>query len=285
MVRKILAGLMAMAFAVMIGAPVHAQKIGLGAWENPRHTMLEFIEQSPGVSWYYNWRMDQMYHPGGQPRGVEFVPMVHGARDVGKKIRSDLPVRTLLGFNEPDGNAKGQTAISVEKAADLWPRLQAYGLRLGSPATTRGGTLGPGSWQRRFMDEVERRGLRVDFMAVHYYSKDGDVAAFKRWLEAVHREYRRPVWVTEFGMIDWNRPGAVSYAQNATFVQEAIRMMDRLPFVERHAWFAANPYPWGGVTPKLNLVDDSLRPTPIGTAFLQVAQRLGGVRVADAGGN
>lgn len=276
MIGKLLAGLVLMVLA----STAQAQKVGIGAWENPALTMLEWIEKGSGVSWYYNWRPDQIHHAGGQSRSVEFVPMIHNARDVGKKIKSDLPVRALLGFNEPDGQATGQTNLSVERALQLWPRLQAYGLRLGSPSTTREGTLGANSWQRRFITGAEARGLRVDFMAVHYYSENGDVAAFKRWLEAVHREYRRPIWVTEFGMVDWRSPGKASYAQNARFATEAIRMMQRLPFVERHAWFAANPYRWNGAQPRVNLVDNDLRPTPVGAAFEQVARRLGGLRVA-----
>lgn len=279
MFRAILTGLV---MAVLASA-AHAQKIGIGAWENPRYTMLEWIEGGSRLNWYYNWRTDQIHHKGGQPRTVEFVPMIHGARNVGERIRSDLRVTTLLGFNEPDGRGTGQTAIPVEQAIDLWPRLEAYGLRLGSPATTRSGTLGPGSWQRRFMDMAEARGLRVDFMAVHYYSTNGDVEEFRRWLHRVHAEYGRPIWVTEFGMIDWSRPRAVTYAQNAAFIQAAILMMEDLPFVERHAWFAANPYPWNGVTPRLNLVDNELRPTEIGLAFDSVARRLARISVADAG--
>lgn len=276
MIRKLIAGLLLMVLA----SAAHAQKIGVGAWENPAMTMLEWIEKGQGLTWYYDWRPDQIYHAGGQSRSVEFVPMIHNARDVGKKIRSDLPVRALLGFNEPDGRDQGQTNLTVERAIALWPKLQAYGLRLGSPATTREGTLGPNSWQRQFMNAVEARGLKVDFMAVHYYSEDGDVAAFKRWLEAVHREYRRPIWVTEFGMVDWRSPGKATYEQNARFAVEAIRMLERLPFVERHAWFAANPYEWNGTHPRLNLVDNNLRPTPVGLAFEDVARRLGGLRVA-----
>ncbi|MAZ21119.1 glycosyl hydrolase [Roseovarius sp.] len=267
-------------YACLTGAAL-AQKAGVGAWENSRHTMLDWIEQSPGLGWYYNWRADQLYAPGRRSRQVEFVPMIHSAKDVGKPIRASGPVRALLGFNEPDGRSgKHQAGLSVERAVALWPRLMAKGVRLGSPATTQDGTLGPGSWQRRFMDQVEARGLRVDFMAVHYYSRDGDVGKFRRWLQAVHREYRRPIWVTEFALIDWSRPGSVSYGQSADFAQAAIEMMEGLPFVERHAWFAANPYPWKGTVPQINLVSDDLSPTPTGKRFDKVVGRLGGRQVA-----
>ncbi|WP_212523390.1 glycosyl hydrolase [Actibacterium sp. MT2.3-13A] len=279
MIRKLvfILGLLAMA------NPVLAEKAGIGAWENPRNTMLEWIEGTPALGWYYNWRTDQMWHAKRHARSVEFVPMIRTASDVRKKIVSDLPVTTLLGFNEPDGGGGHQARLTVEEAVRLWPKLEARGLRLGSPATKQSGTLGRNSWQRRFMDQVEAKGLRVDFMAVHYYSDNGSVPAFKKWLEAVHAEYRRPIWVTEFAYIDWDRPGAVTYAQNAAFAEAAILMMEKLPFVERHAWFAANPYQWGGRHPAVNLMDDNLRLTLVGQSFERVLRTVGARDVADLG--
>ncbi len=275
MIMRLLATVMAL---IMMTGTADAQKAGIGAWENSRYTMLGWIEETPALGWYYNWRMDQIYSKSGHTRSVEFVPMVHNESDIDKPILSTLPVHAMLGFNEPDGTHK----ISVERAADLWPQLEERGIRLGSPATTRGGTLGRKSWQRKFMNEVEARGLRVDFMAVHYYSTNGDILEFRRWLRAVHAEYQRPIWVTEFAYIDWSNPGDITFEQNAEFVRGAIRMMEGLDFVERHAWFAANPYDWGGETPELHLVRDDLSLTPTGVAFDRELSRLQARQVASA---
>lgn len=269
---------------LLMTLPAQAEKAGVGAWENSRSTMIEWIERAPALGWYYNWRTDQIWSKKRHRRSVEFVPMIHSAKDVRKKIVSDLPVTTLLGFNEPDGHGGDhQAGLSVKKAVALWPQLEARGLRLGSPATTQGGTLGRHSWQRRFMDQVAAKGLRVDFMAVHYYSKDGNVAAFKKWLEAVHAEYRRPIWVTEFAYIDWGRPGAVSFSQNAAFAEAAILMMEKLPFVERHAWFAANPYKWQGRYPQVNLLEDNLKLTLVGESFERALRTVSAQQVAGLG--
>ena len=258
-----------------------AEKAGIGAWENSTYTTLEWIEETPALGWYYNWRPSQMQHKGHQKRSVEFVPMIHNRADVTAQIDSDLRVTTLLGFNEPDGTTSGvQANMSVEEAVALWPKLERRGLRLGSPATTQGQTLGRNSWQRQFMEQIEAKGLRVDFMAVHYYSSDGSVRKFRQWLKAVYAEYRRPIWVTEFAFIDWARPGAATHGQNARFAEASIRMMEDLPFVERHAWFAANPYEWQGHVPEVNLFDRSLNPTPVGVAFNRVLSALGSFKVA-----
>ena len=259
---------------VMFVQAAHAQRAGVGAWENPSYTMLDWIESQSGLGWYYNWRSDQIQTKGKQRRTVEFVPMIHSAADINDRVVSTRKPQALLAFNEPDGNGGDhQAGMSVNQAIALWPQLEARGLRLSSPATTKEGTLGTNSWQRRFMNEVERRGLRVDFMAVHYYSTDGDVTAFRKWLIAVHQEYRRPIWVTEFAFVDWRRAGRATYEKNAAFARDAIQMIETLPFVERHAWFAANPYPWQGAVPQINLVDRNLRPTPVGLAFDQTLAR------------
>ncbi len=266
---------------LIITGPAAAQKAGIGAWENSRQTMVQWIEGAPSLGWYYNWRTDQIHSRSKTRRDVEFVPMIHGARDINKRIASDLPIRALLGFNEPDADTGSHQAnMSVKQAVRLWPKLERRGLRLGSPATTQGQTLGRHSWQRKFMNQVEAQGLRVDFMAVHYYSMTGDVGEFRGWLQAVRAEYRRPIWVTEFAHIDWRRPHAVSYEQNAKFIQQSMIMMEKLPFVERYAWFAANPYPWKGQVPKINLVSDDLTPTPVGLAFDRALSRISAINVA-----
>ncbi|MCG7626211.1 glycoside hydrolase family protein [Epibacterium sp. MM17-32] len=273
-----MAGLLLVALVMMAASPSasRAQQAGVGAWENSDYGMMSWIERQPGLQWYYNWRADPLWTPAPVPRSVEFVPMIHSAKNVGDPIRSQPRPRALLGFNEPDGGSGAhQAKLSVKRALRLWPRLEAHGLRLGSPATTQGQTLGAGSWQQRFMQQVEARGLRVDFMAVHYYSTDGDVRAFRDWLIAVHRTYGRPIWVTEFAHIDWRQPARASYRQNARFAREASRMMDGLAFVERYAWFAANPYPWNGRVPEINLVSDALQPTPVGAAYLKAIRSRG----------
>jgi hypothetical protein len=92
------------------------------------------------------------------------------------------------------------------------------------------------------MAKARSLGYRVDFMAVHYYSRNGRVRDFEDWLRQVYSTYKRPVWVTEWCHVDWNRPRAITAVRNAQFAKEALPMLDALPFIERHAWFAANPY-------------------------------------------
>ncbi|PZR83105.1 MAG: RNA polymerase subunit sigma-24 [Stutzerimonas stutzeri] len=178
---------------------------------------------------------------GGQGDGACFVAMVWGektARKLARDVRANRRA-PLLTFNEPDD--KRQANMSVARAIALWPRLMKLGRPLASPAVTTRGTLGPGSWLGRFMTEVDERGYRVDFVAVHYYADSADVVRFRQFLERVHRDYRRPIWVTEWALADWRQPGRFSPAQQAAFAREAAAMLDELDFVERHAWFGIYP--------------------------------------------
>ncbi|MBL6279169.1 ricin-type beta-trefoil lectin domain protein [Micromonospora fiedleri] len=191
-----------------------------------------------GASWYYDWSTSD----SDVPAAAEFVPMIWGATfvtdaDLATAQRSG---RTLLGFNEPD--LPGQANMSVEHALDLWPRLQHTGMRLGSPAVAFGADT-PGGWLDRFLAGVRERGLRVDFIALHWYGSDfGDEAAnhLMQYVHAVYERYRLPIWITEFGLIDFSQgaPRHPTPQQLVTFIDKATAALQATPYVERYAWFA-----------------------------------------------
>jgi hypothetical protein len=218
----------------------HREKIGLGTWDKDSlGSALNDVDRA-GFGWHYNWSERTLWDADATPEVSSYVAMIWDEQDVTAQALATAKASgatTLLGFNEPDHT--GQANMSVEQALALWPQLQATGMRLGSPAATQDQTLGSGSWLGRFMAGAEAQGLRVDFVAVHYYSKTGSVAEFKAYLEAVHQQYGKPVWVTEWALADWSSPGRFSAAQQAAFARAGTEMMDDLPFVERQAWFAA----------------------------------------------
>ncbi len=87
-----------------------------------------------------------------------------------------------------------QTAIS------LWPQLQAVNLPLGSPAVASGADTA-GSWLGQFMAQVAAQGLRVDFIALHWFSTSFDAGTatsqLQQYLAAVYALYQRPIWLTQ----------------------------------------------------------------------------------------
>lgn len=58
-----------------------------------------------------------------------------------------------------------------------------------------------GGW----FDESMKAGSHLDFIALHHYSPDGDVAAFREYVEAVYAKYKLPIWVTEWAYIDYSK--------------------------------------------------------------------------------
>ncbi len=248
-------------------------KVGIGAWKQGPPGWVADRVGALGVAWYYVWE-PQPSNFDGQTSQPEFVPMIWSDAQLlsNPQALTDIAkseATTLLGFNEP--NLPSQADMTVEDAVTLWPRLAASRMRLGSPAPSQGAALAPGSWLPRFMDAVFVSGLRVDFVAVHYYASTHDVTAFRRFLEDVHRAYDRPIWVTEWALVDprtWkDRRARYSSEDAACFFRAGAKMLDDLGFVERHAWFAAFE---GGGGLNLNThaiaADGSL--TPVGRAIV-----------------
>jgi hypothetical protein len=249
----------------------HPEKIGLGTWDKDAlGTALNDVDRV-GFDWHYNWSERSLWDADATPELSSFVAMAWDEQDVTATGLAQIKASgatTLLGFNEPDHT--GQANMSVAQALALWPQLQATGLRLGSPAATQHQTLGADSWLGRFMAGAQAQGLRVDFVAVHYYSQTGSVAEFKAYLEAVHAQYGKPVWVTEWALADWSNQGRFTAAQQAAFARAGTEMMDDLPFVERQAWFAAYE---GGDGWNLNsgVVDASGQLTLVGHTLAELA--------------
>ena len=216
------------------------------------------------ASWYYTWAPDSGRI--AQPPGVEFVPMMWGATSVNATTLARVRTqgRALLGFNEPD--FASQANMSVEQALDLWPQLTATGLRLGSPAPA---THAPdaGGWLDRFMAGAGARGYRVDFIALHWYGSDFSPRAtdqLRVYLDATYQRYHKPIWLTEYALI---RFGSVtvypSQAQQADFVRASTAMLERLPYVERYAWFALP----ASSADSTGLYLGGGTPTTVGTAY------------------
>lgn len=188
-----------------------------------------------GVSWCYNWRPV----PGSPlPQGVEFVPMIWGKKDFSEIQKAKNYGKVLLGFNEPD--REKQANMTVEEALDVWPKLEATKMRIGSPVPAGGGAR-PGGWLDRFMTGAKEKGYRVDFVCLHWYGENYDPDAatksLKAYLTAVHERYQKPIWLTEFALSKHSTGAPATVAEQQAFIAKALPMLDGLPFVERYSWF------------------------------------------------
>ncbi len=198
------------------------------------------------ATWHYNWG------PNGTSKdSMEFVPMAKGTPHFGPGYWEKIAelktkgAKNLLTFNEPERKSQGN--LTVAQALEHWPKLEATGLRLSSPAPSsdKGGM----EWLADFMKEVKKRSLRVDFIAIHWY-RSSDLDKFGDWLRELRRDYDRPIWLTEFNV--WKG----DQKTQERFLKGAVKIMERSSFVERYTYF--NPgreaegslfTPDGGLTP------------------------------------
>jgi hypothetical protein len=237
-------------------------KKGVGVWE---FAGTKSALADVGAGWYYNWSSNNDAMPA--PAGVDFVPMIWGKADVTaaklKQVKAEGD--ELLGFNEPD--LDGQAKMSVEDALAAWPKLEGTGLRLGSPAVAFGGDTA-GGWLDRFMTGAKQKGYRVDFITLHWYGSDFSSAAagqFLGYVDAVHQRYGKPIWVTEYGLMNFSgSPKYPTGAQAATFIKATTKGMASRRFVERYAWFGL---PAVGDSADFGLYRDGKTPTEAGKAY------------------
>lgn len=216
-----------------------------------------------GASWYYTWSTG---HSGVS--GPGFVPMVWGSAstDASSLAAAKKAGPYLLGFNEPDMSA--QSNMSVDQALSLWPKLMSAGSVLGSPAVAYGGDTA-GGWLDRFMSGAKAKGYRVDFIALHWYGGDfrtpQAVDQLKSYLQAVYDRYHKPIWLTEFALIDFSDGTRFpTDQQQAAFVTAATKMLDGLPYLQRYAWFGLGA---DDAKPSSGLFRSGAVETPAGRAF------------------
>jgi hypothetical protein len=212
--------------------------------------------QTLGYSWYYDWELSSSC----PNLGVPFVPMESGDWCSGSTCTA-LPAGLsasgnsyLLTFNEPDNPS--QSNMTVARALQLWPYLEATGLQLGSPAVTDSsrGT----AWLASFMAGAEQDGYRVNFIAVHWYGNCSSPQSLVSYLASM-ATYGLPLWLTEFSCLNG------SAAVNATFIQQVGPMLEALPYLQRIGWFSNRPY--SGGYQNTGLLDSSGTLSTVGQAY------------------
>ncbi|KAL8719880.1 MAG: hypothetical protein Q9225_003177 [Loekoesia sp. 1 TL-2023] len=231
----------------------HAQK-GAGMWAAWH---VEDMVKDSGATWAYSWDTDpaSAFTAMGQnvPAGVEVVVMVNAPSKADgatlQKIKSS-GAKVVLGYNEPDGAEKsGQ--YSLADAVSAWTKITkalAPGLRIGSPAPAGTNVNDPNDWFVKFMQQTQANGAKVDFICLHHYASESDVASgvanFKSFVESVHNKYKLPIWVTEYAMVDYTLGPAVGQlkvpdaATQVDYMKQSTAMLKSLSYVERFAWFA-----------------------------------------------
>ncbi len=226
-------------------------------------------------SWGPEWAPRQKERIAGE---CEFIPMVWGDYDVAGTLRrkilpriQDGTVKRVMGFNEPDN--REQANMTVQRAIECWPAFMEMGVPLVSPSATHP----TGDWFREFMEEIERRGYRVDYIGVHWYGGT-DVEAFKQFLRRTHEMYgRRPLIITEFAPADWEaqrlkEPSANRHtpARVLAFAKKILPWLEEQDWISGYAWFSFSHRDAGGWSSGLFFPDGSL--TALGRYYAGVTK-------------
>lgn len=219
------------------------------------------------ANWMYSWGntlADEI------PENVEFVPMFWGKGSITEEnltrvqqLIDEGKVKYVLGFNEPDNG--NQANMTVDEAIALWPKLESLGVPLISPATVGVDN----TWMKKFMQKADEQGLRVDYVAMHSYG-GASALNFINKLKQAHELYKRPIWVTEFAVADWNattpEDNKYSEAQVIEFMQDVTSAMNNLDWVARYAWFDGRNAPLASSS----LFDDEFNITTLGQVYASI---------------
>lgn len=254
MLRLRLYFFLAIAAVFVLSIPAFASlKKGIGISTNDPHWAMELRELN--VSWYYNWSQDK---PADLPTGIEFVPMAWNG-NVAEHLNLPPGTKALLGFNEPD--RPDQANMTVDQAVADWPLLEKPGVALGSPAPS----WWSADWMKQFMQTASQRNLKVDFVCIHWYNIP-DPQFFLNTIQQIYAAYHKPIWITEFavGLFGPNQP-TFTPDQAAAFMQAVLPALDKLPYVQRYAWFPSDPHSKALGASALFNDDGSL--TPLGKLY------------------
>lgn len=190
------------------------------------------------TSWCYNW--DDSNHRDWTDR--DYVTQKHhdvwpGPTSVGNNTSG----ANILGMNEPDNNNDpNEHPLTVDQALALWPDIMATGRRIGSPAVA-----GNYNWLYQFIDSIDARGWRCDFIAVHAYWYS-DKSSWESQLKNISKRCgNRPIWITEMNYgANWTGwPGsntngnAANYAIEKQHMAPTLDYLNSASYIERYAFY------------------------------------------------
>ncbi len=190
------------------------------------------------TTWCYNWDAGT-----NSWKDREYVVQHHHEGWPGfSSLTSNGTSPNLLGNNEPDNTADDREhPASVKEVLKTWPQMMATGKRLGSPAVA-----GDYNWLYQFIDSIDARGWRCDFVCVHAYWYS-DWSSWQSQLKQIYERTGRPIWITEMNYgANWTGwPGSNTNGNDANYAihkQHFAPIIDGLEatgYIERYAAYNA----------------------------------------------
>jgi len=262
------------------------------ALENKRLLQVALPSMATLVAWAYGWGFatspsESNGSPsiaGWEAAGIKWLPMVWNEYGLvaaeGVSPATWAPAstarRALLAFNEP--NFADQANMSPERAAELWPRVEALAARHGidtivSPAVNFNAAFQGVDWLRRFLQLCA--GCKIDAIAFHSYTCHGQ---FLKDHIDTYRAFGKKLWLTEFACAEGGALNAprLSMQGQMAYMREAIPMLERDPDVEMYSWFSYFAgqwaYPVDGTDPDAGLVHPDGALSELGRLYASFAE-------------
>jgi hypothetical protein len=160
------------------------------------------------------------------------------------------------------GNVSTPAAGSELEASSALRRLSPTGFRV----YTQGARVAP---------VVSCTSLHSASRAARRYGKNFNTSAavgeLEAYLNATYAAYNRSLWLTEFALTDYpadvtQSPTFPNYEQQRAFMAAAVPMLNRLPHVERYAWFSL-PMDRARPNETVGLYGSDGAPTPVGSLY------------------
>ncbi len=215
----------------------------------------DLLALSPGVSWWYNWspRPNSAVPADYRTRyAMDFYPMLWNGNFDTASIESYLAanpsIKYLLVMNEP--NLTGQSNLTPQQAAQLWPRYEAVaakaGVQIVGPQITWGNMPNygdPVAWLDAFYAAYKAanggRSPRIDYLGFHWYDY-----GLSSQLDRLTK-YGKPFWVTEFANWHSQNDGAQidTLGKQETQMTSMVQTCEERADVFRYAWFTGRVSP------------------------------------------
>ncbi len=245
----------------------------------------DFRALSKGVSWWYNWHFETKDAPP-KDAPMEFLPMVWGAdaeRLAGLKryLAAGHKPRAVLALNEP--NLRDQAFVTPQVAAGAYAKVKNVADRYKIPVSGPQMSIGSAAKDSIVaLDPIENKEVTYTYMVpyvkaflrfaddaktdvgpigIHPY--ENNPGGLKALTEIAHREFKRPVWVTEYANFD------ASQDMNAirTFLIQTTDFLERTDYVQGYAFFKERALD----NPKISLLaKEPGALSPLGEAYVNL---------------
>lgn len=194
------------------------------------NTSYNNIMNSLNLDWYYTWGLQ-----GSEGLNIPFTPMIWSLKNINNLSLIPENSTELLGFNEPD-NIK-QSNITVSDVISNWSKIKNTNLRIGSVATAQ--NVLSGSYFDDVWTGLQNINMSPDIVAIHWYAPPNSIN-FLKLLDKIYDKYKKPIWITEMCVADWNAtydtPEKYKTSDIQQFMGDVIKGMNTRDYIERFSW-------------------------------------------------